>query len=549
MEKNKAEKAKKKFAFSLIKNNLSRILIMFVSFLIMLIIALFDVASSEFVMSFKISEYEVGQIADKTIVAEKNLPSTLENPISIAKGEKITRKGFPITQLDFEKMKKMVETPEYIDFRSYANSILFFFMLLGLSSFMFSEFLLKRKLKISELIFIAVLFVICYGATVFGTKLLFFEESFNIPAVVPSIFCVMFVALLVGKNVAVSFAFLLSIAILNATSFDIASSLVILCTSLISSRIVVKLEKRMDFIWTAMLMALLNVVLSMVFLVIFNSESSVTVSGIFALALNGFVSGVLVLGFLTPFELMMNTATVFRLLDLSDTNTPILQRLLLEASGTYNHSMMVATLVESACREIGANALLARVGAIYHDIGKVEQPEYFTENNSTGENKHIDLNPNLSISIIRQHVKKGVEKATQMRFPREVIDIIAEHHGNDIIHYFYNKAKEQNENVIERDFSYLGNPPSSREAAVVMLADTVEAACHSLENPTSTRIKKFVHQLIFTKLESGQLDKCSLTFKDLATIEKNFVTILTGYYHKRIKYQNQEIEQDESEQK
>ena len=160
---------------------------------------------------------------------------------------------------------------------------------------------------------------------------------------------------------------------------------------------------------------------------------------IIGMMINGFLTGILTLGLLTPLEIMLNTASIFRLMDLSDNNTPIFNQMQIQASGTYNHSMMVARLAESACREIGADAVLARVGGYYHDIGKIDQSEYFVENQH-GENKHDEINPSLSASVIRSHVKKGVEKARALHLPQVILDIIYEHHGNSIIKYFYYEA-------------------------------------------------------------------------------------------------------------
>ena len=171
----------------------------------------------------------------------------------------------------------------------------------------------------------------------------------------------------------------------------------------------------------------------------------------------------------------------------------------------------------------------------------MDQSEYFVENQVNGmENKHNDLNPTLSASVIKSHVRKGVEKARQLHLPQAVIDIIAEHHGNSIITYFYNSAKEKDSSLDEDDFRYPGNPPLTKESAVVMLADTVEAACHTLENPTSPRLEKFITILITQKMDSKQLDNCDLTFRDISRIKAAFVNLLTGYYHNRIKYQNQQ---------
>jgi hypothetical protein len=222
-------------------------------------------------------------------------------------------------------------------------------------------------------------------------------------------------------------------------------------------------------------------------------------------------------------------------MELADLNSPILKRLLTVAPGTYSHSVTVANLAESACRDIGANALLARVGAYYHDIGKMDQPDYFIENQAA-YNKHDELAPLMSATIIRSHVKLGIEKARLLGLPQAVIDIISEHHGNSVIAWFYNEALKQEDQVRADDFSYPGNPPRSKEAAVVMLADTVEAAMRTLKKPTLAKIEKFVHELIIGKFEQGQLNQSELTFRDLELIKNAFIRVLAGHYHSRIEY-------------
>jgi putative nucleotidyltransferase with HDIG domain len=213
----------------------------------------------------------------------------------------------------------------------------------------------------------------------------------------------------------------------------------------------------------------------------------------------------------------------------------MLKRLLTSAPGTYSHSVTVANLAESACREIGANVLIARVGAYYHDIGKMDQPDYFIENQAA-YNKHEEIAPRLSATVIRSHVKLGIEKARRMGLPKEIVDIIAEHHGNSVISWFYNAALKKEDQVNAEDFAYPGSPPRTKESAVVMLADTVEAAVRTLKKPTMTRLEKFVQELIMSKFEQGQLTESELTFRDLETIKNAFVRVLAGHYHSRIEY-------------
>jgi hypothetical protein len=218
-------------------------------------------------------------------------------------------------------------------------------------------------------------------------------------------------------------------------------------------------------------------------------------------------------------------------------NNPLLKRLLTVAPGTYAHSAMVANLAESACMDIGANALLARVAAYYHDIGKMDQPDYFVENQAGhGHSKHTDLRPRLSAAVIRNHVKSGVEKARSMRLPEEVIEVISQHHGDGLIVWFYNQALKEEGQVNPEEFSYPGTPPSSREAAVLLLADSVEAASRTLQKPTLAKLESFVGELIMDKFRQGQLSASSLTLRDLETIRKSFVRILAGHYHSRIEY-------------
>jgi len=222
-------------------------------------------------------------------------------------------------------------------------------------------------------------------------------------------------------------------------------------------------------------------------------------------------------------------------MELSDLNAPILKRLLTVAPGTYSHSVTVAHLAESACREIGADSLLARVGSYYHDIGKIEQPEYFIENQA-GYNKHDEINPRLSATVIRSHVKLGTEKARALGLPEAVVDIVSQHHGNGVISWFLDRAKKTEADVDPDDFSYPGQPPSSKEAAVVMLADAVEAATRSLKKPTASRLEDFIREIIMDKVQGGQLDRCDLTLKDLETIRNSFTRILAGHFHSRIEY-------------
>ncbi len=530
-----------------ISRNWGFILAFFITFALATAIVWYDANTSETMASFAIEEYEVGQVADKTIYAKKSLPEDVQYPVAIEKGEKVIRKGFPITEEEFFKLQKMADSPVYVDYRAFCDKILYLILISVLWIVLFNPVLLRKKVELKEVILECVLFVIVFFTTSFGMKNAIFQNPYTLPVMIPSVFCAFLVAILFGQTSALFFGFLLSLGVLGASSFQIVPTLFTLAVCVSSSRIVMKIERRIDMVFASLMQAVLSLVFITFLKVMFNSDFNDAVFVFPGLAFNAFLSGILVLGFLTPLESIMNTASVFRLMDLSDQNAPILRKLLLTASGTHQHSMMVAQLAENACKEIGANALLARVGAYYHDIGKMEHPEYFTENNIDTANKHTDLNPSLSVSVIKSHIKLGVEKAHQLRLPKQIIDIIAEHHGNSVISYFYMKAKEKDENVNPEDYSYMGNPPASKESAVVMLADVCEAACKSLEKPTAQRLEKFIQELINKKIESGQLDNSALTFGELTKIRDIFVRILAAYYHGRIKYQNQKDPDDTSD--
>ena len=522
-----------------ISKNWGFILAFFLTFVVATAIVWYDANTTETLASFAIEEYEIGQVADKTIYATKSLPEDIQYPVAIEKGEKVIRKGFPITEEEYFKLQKMADSPLYVDYRAFCDKILYLILLSVLWIVLFNPVFLRKRVEIKEVVLECLLFLIVFFATSFGMKNAIFQNPYTLPVMIPSVFSAFLVAILFGQTSAIFFSALLALGVLGASSFQIVPTLYTLAVCVSSSRIVMKIERRIDMVFASIMQAVLSVVFIVFFKVMFNSDFNDSVFIFPGLAFNSFLSGILVLGFLTPLESILNTASVFRLMDLSDQNTPVLRKLLLAASGTHQHCMMVAQLAENACKEIGANALLARVGSYYHDIGKMEHPEYFTENNIDSVNRHTDLNPSLSVSVIKSHIKLGVEKAHQLRLPQQIIDIIAEHHGNSLITYFYNKAKEKDENVSPDDYSYPGNPPASKESAVVMLADVCEAACKSLEKPTAQRLEKFIQELINSKIESGQLDNSALTFGELTKIRDTFVRILAAYYHGRIKYQNQ----------
>ena len=250
----------------------------------------------------------------------------------------------------------------------------------------------------------------------------------------------------------------------------------------------------------------------------------------------GVFSAVLAIGLQSLLELVFNLATNAKLIELSNPNQPLLRRLLMEAPGTYHHSIIVANLAEAAATAVNANGLLARVGAYYHDVGKLKRPMYFKEN-QMGDNPHDRTDPRVSAAILTAHPRDGAQMAQKDRLPSQVVDIVRQHHGDSLALYFYDKAvKLYGEDVDASSFRYEGPRPRSKEAAVVMLADTIEAATRTLSNPSPEKMEALIRKLVREKLDDGQLNDSALTFSDLDKICSTFVTVLTGVFHERIEY-------------
>ncbi|MBU0693493.1 MAG: HDIG domain-containing protein [Candidatus Omnitrophica bacterium] len=253
--------------------------------------------------------------------------------------------------------------------------------------------------------------------------------------------------------------------------------------------------------------------------------------------LSGFVSSIVVVGVLPIFEYIFKVVTNISLLELSDFNHPLLRRFILEAPGSYQHSLVVANLSEAAAESIGANSLLTRVGAYYHDIGKLIKPEYFVENRISYKDIHKDLKPSMSKLIIINHIKEGVELARKYRLNPRIIDFITQHHGLTLVHYFYQKAlglKLQGEN--KEEYRYPGPKPQSKEIAIVALADSIEALSRLLEEPTPSRIKEMVREVVKKRFMEGELDESHLTLKGLEKITQSFTHLLSALFHTRINY-------------
>ena len=461
---------------------------------------------------------------------------------SMEEGEKIIRKGFIITEDEMSELRALHQSYPKRDPRNIIGYILLVLILYSLFIILSGRIILGRELNNSERYLLAAII----GSYIIGALLLKNItpgiEGFPVSFLVPTSLFIMIIAVFLGTRTAMIMALALPFGAYYAGAFDYNSFLIAIVSGVAASTVLHNAQNRMSLIKAGLVIAAANIFAIIVVQLLRQAYFYDYPILIFWAALNGIVSGMLTLGFLPPLEHALNAVTPFRLIELSDLNAPILRKLFTAAPGTYSHSLMVANLAEQACQDIGANALLARVGAYYHDIGKMDNPDYFVEN-QTDHNRHDEIAPRLSATIIRSHVKLGVEKAISLGLPKDVIAIIGEHHGNSVISWFYNKAAEQEELVNSEDFSYPGNPPRSRESAVVMLADITEAAARTISKPTAGKIDKQIQQLFEDKVEHGQLAESELSFRDLEIIKKAFVKTLTGYYHSRIEYPKQKEEE------
>ncbi len=351
----------------------------------------------------------------------------------------------------------------------------------------------------------------------------------------------MIICLFLGLTLAIpiSVVMAISFAVIFQNSFEIF--IYFLINSTMAAYWIRDCRERKVFIKAGVKIGLLNIVLATAIDFYIGEFSSSRLLWDWAFAfLGGIGAGIVTAGIVPLIEMVFDYTTDITLLELANLDRPILRRLMIEAPGTYHHSVVVGTLVEAAASEIRANPLLARVCGYYHDIGKIKKPLYFIENQS-GKNKHDKLAPSMSSLILIAHVKDGVEIAKKNKLGHIILDTIKQHHGTSLIKFFYEKAKQRRgeDSVNIDDFRYPGPKPQTREAGLVMLADAVEAASRTLENPTPSRIQGLVQNLINKIFSDGQLDSCELTLKDLHNIAKSFNKILTGIHHHRIEYPEQ----------
>ncbi|HHD2802539.1 TPA: HD family phosphohydrolase [Clostridium perfringens] len=349
----------------------------------------------------------------------------------------------------------------------------------------------------------------------------------------------MLITLLLNYKISLVFSMLNVILIGGAVGFNPNIIILAILNVVLGGTLLRKMQQRNDILYSSITVAVLSSILTFsVGTLTTNNFMEILADSTFAAA-GAILSGILTIGVLPFFESTFDIVTNAKLLELSNPNNPLLKKLLMEAPGTYHHSILVANLAELAAEKVGGNPLLARIGAYYHDVGKTKRPYFFRENQFGKKNPHDRLKPEVSSKIIISHVKDGSELAKEYNLPKTIHDFIVTHHGETLVKYFYLTVKNNSENpeeVKEEDFKYPGPKPMSKEQGIVMLADSTEAAVRSINEPTEEKIEKMVNNIIDDKLASGQLDNCDLTLRDISKIKKCFLKALNGIHHERIEY-------------
>ncbi len=500
---------------------------------------------TNFIKNFVVSDVNFDNEATENNLAR--LKSSIKPYIMhLKKGEVIVREGERIDRNIYAKlvvvMNSALAKHWYVFVLFY--SIIFFVLIFSVLEFS-QKNIRKFSINFKDGVFLSIVLILTVVIAKLSTMLTSISEiaSFNIPQeayyyAAPIAFGGMLVRLILNSEIAVGFSIVAGLSSAMAVSNNLFIVLYYIISGILGAHTLAKCEQRTSIIKGGLIVSGVNVLLVSMFLLIQgNQPASQFMVNIIMAFFSGVTSAVLVIGLTPVFEYLFDYATDIKLLELANLENPLLKELFVTAPGSYNHSMMTATLAEAAASSIHANPLLARVASYYHDIGKIKMPDYFIENQQYMPNKHDKLSPSMSSLIIISHVKEGKELAKANKLPKKIVDIIMQHHGTSLVKYFYEKAKEKNgNNIREEEYHYPGPKPQTREAGIVMLADAVEAASRTLTDPTPAKIKAMVEKIVNTRFEEGQLDECTLSLSDLNAIKKSFVKVLSAIFHKRVDY-------------
>lgn len=474
---------------------------------------------------------EPNLVLDQAALEQARLEATRSvKPIIVKAGEIIISDGTVVQPKHVQLLKDLGLYRDSVDY--WALLGLFVIISLSLTVFGVSLYKYRPNIVMSEnkLAFVGSVLVV----VTFISKVLSFTSWALIQYLTPIALAGMLVTMLLDSRTGI-----LTVTVLTIVSGIIFQSLPLVIQSLIGGLIAIicvsRVSQRGELMRAGFIVGGSNFLVMIGFGLLYH-DSSLLFHSYLGL-LNGVLSSIIAIGSLPYFESIFGMTSAIRLLELSNPNHPLLRRLLMETPGTYHHSIMVGNLAEAAAEAVGADGLLARVGSTYHDIGKLKRPYFFVENQLGMDNPHDKIAPSLSTLIITSHVKDGLELAKEYKLPTVISQFIAEHHGTNLVNFFYHRALETNGDTIEeKDYRYPGPKPQNKETAIVSLADAIEAAVRSLTKSTPGKIEGLVRKMIRERLDDGQLDECDLSFKDLNKLADAFTKVLVGIFHARVEY-------------
>ncbi len=465
---------------------------------------------------------------------EKERAATLVEPVIIKEGELIVAKNANIDRGIYSILEKagLITTSREAYIKLFIGCLILTVVLELVMEF-FLKFFEKETLadfkKMSVIIAITVL-ILAVSKMINGIS----------PYLMPVATVSIIVAIISNERFGIVFNMFAVVLLGVMTPIDMSIAVMFLMTGIIGSFACRNIQQRSNVIFIGGLVALVNMVMILGFGFANDLDMSVLLRRAGFGLINGALCALIAIGTLPIWENLFGVLTPLKLLEIMNPNNPLLKRLLMEAPGTYYHSILVGNLAERAASAIGANALLVRVASYYHDVGKLRRPFFFKENQTDMENPHDNISPALSTLIITSHTKDGVKYAEENNLPKEISDMMIQHHGTTLVTYFYYKAKEADPDIKEEDFRYDGIKPQSKEAGIIMIADSVEAACRSMKSPNEEKLRELIRNIINSKLKDGQLDESGLTLKDLKLMETSFVDTISGMYHDRIEYPKME---------
>ena len=490
-----------------------------------------DIATSLLLPSLFLNEEGTEKRRQEAIASVDDVIRTIQ------KGQIIIRKGEVVTSEDIAILNALGLKNPKINFSNIIGMLMITAICLLLIFLYLSYFYPDIYENVNKLILLGIISIF----VVLLAKIASQASGYLMPIASAS----MLIAISLSPNIAILLTVILSLLIGFIPGGGLNYILVSVISGIVAIYSIRKATQRSSLTRAGLIIAGVNIITISALGLINNEGYYLILQNNLWGVLNGFLAVILTIGILPFLESYFDITTSFKLMELSNPNQPLLKKMILEAPGTYHHSIVVGNLSETAAEEIEGNGLLARVGAIYHDIGKIKRPYFFTENQEAYKNIHDEMEPSLSALVIASHVKEGIELAKKNKLPKDIIDIIAQHHGTNLITYFFHRALKENgsanDAVAEENYRYSGPKPQTKEAGIILLADSLEAATRSLTNPTATRIKTLAKEIIQKNLENGQLEECDLTLKDLDKIGDSFSRILTGMFHSRLDYPDEDL--------